>query len=120
MVKTPKRRKPTARKASTGIGAARLAEMIEEATVDAYDESEQSMGWFTMFEEHVEMPLETAVLGVRMTVARLDHRDDDRIVAVCTCGKEKQVIAISDLPLPTPKPAGAEWIEAYRYWLGVR
>jgi hypothetical protein len=26
--------------------------MIEEATADAYDESEQATGWFTMFEEH--------------------------------------------------------------------
>jgi hypothetical protein len=28
--------------------------MIEEATVDAYDESEQATGWFAMFEEHLE------------------------------------------------------------------
>lgn len=25
--------------------------------------------------------------------------------------------ALRDLPLPTPAPDGAEWIEAYRRWL---
>jgi hypothetical protein len=25
-----------------------------------------------------------------------------------------------DLPLPSPRPAGAEWIEAYRRWSGGR
>jgi hypothetical protein len=34
--------------------------MIEVATVDAHDESEQASGWFTVFEEHLELPFETA------------------------------------------------------------
>jgi hypothetical protein len=84
-----KPKKTTARKARSGISAARLAEMIEEATVDAYDESEQATGWFTMFEEHLELPFETVVLGVLVTVEAIDQRDDNRIVAVCARGKEK-------------------------------
>ena len=68
MTKTIKGKKTTARKAPNGIGAARLAEMIEEATVDAYDDSEQATGWFTIFEEHLDLPFETEVLGVRVTV----------------------------------------------------
>jgi hypothetical protein len=94
--------------------------MIEEATVDAYDEYEQATGWFTMFENHLALPFETEVLGVLVAVETIDLRDDNRIVAVCKRGKKKQVIGIVDLPLPTPKPAGAEWIEAYRHWLGGR
>lgn len=35
--------------------------MIEKATVDAHDESEQATGWFTMFEEHIELPSEVPV-----------------------------------------------------------
>jgi hypothetical protein len=34
----------------------RLTAMIEEATVDCYDESEQLTGWFTMIEENLEVP----------------------------------------------------------------
>jgi hypothetical protein len=91
--------------------------MIEEATVDAYNECEQATGWFTVLEEHLDLPFETDVLGVRVLVEAIDLRDDNRIVAVCARGKGKQAIAIADLPLPTPKPAGVEWIEAYRHWL---
>jgi hypothetical protein len=108
------------RKERSGISASRLAEMIEEATVDAYGEDEQAVGWFTMLEEHLELPFETEVLGVRVNVVRLEQRDDNRIVAVCVRGKGRQAISIADLPLPTPKPGGAEWIAAYRYWLGGR
>lgn len=73
-----------------------------------------------MFENDLELPFDTEVLGVRVTVETIDLRDDNRIVAVCKRGKEKQVIGIADLPLPTPRPAGAEWIEAYRHRLGAR
>ena len=110
-------RKP---RASTRLSKDRLAEMIEAATVDAYDESEQATGWFTMFEEHVELPFETTVLGVAVTVASIDLRDGDQIVATCTRGRDRQAIGLVDLPLPSPKPAGAEWIEAYRSWLSRR
>jgi|HubBroStandDraft_1064217.scaffolds.fasta_scaffold02155_4 calcium binding protein len=116
MGKTKKKAK--ARKARSRISAARLAEMIEEATVDAHDESEQVMGWFTMFESCLELPFETEVLGVRVTVEAIEQRDDNRIVAVCKRGKENQAIELTELPEPREKPAGAEWIEAYRQWRG--
>jgi hypothetical protein len=102
------------------IGAARLAEMIEEATVDAYDESEQATGWLTMLESYLELPFETEVLGVRVRVVAVEQRDNNEIVAVCQRGKEKLPVGIADLPLPSPRPDGAEWIEAYRRWRGGR
>ena len=115
---TPK--KKVATKATSRISKARLAEMIEEATVDAYDESEQATGWFTMLEDNLEMPFDTEVLGVPVRVTRIDQRDDDRLVAICTRGRDEQAIGLADLLLPTPMPEGAEWIEAYRRWIGRR
>jgi uncharacterized Zn finger protein len=100
------------------ISNGRLAAMIEEATVDAYGESEQTTGWYTMLEEHLALPFDTTVLGVLVKVARLDLRGDNDIVAICTCGRKRQSVSILDLPLPSPKPVGAEWIEAYRHWVG--
>ena len=94
--------------------------MIEEAIVDAGDESEQAMGWFTMFEEHLELPFETRVLGTVVTVASLDLRDGGQLNAICTHGRDRQAISLAELPLPTPRPPGSEWIEAYRHWLGGR
>jgi hypothetical protein len=58
----------------------------------------------------------TQILGVIATVERIDMTDDEQIVAICRRGRSRQVIPILDLPLPNPRPAGAEWIEAYRHW----
>ena len=112
---TPK--KKAAKKATNRIPKARLAEMIEEATVDAYDASEQATGWFTMLEDNLELPFETEVLGVAVHVTRIEQQDDDRLVAICVRGRAEQAIGLVDLPLPKPMPPGAEWIEAYRLWL---
>jgi hypothetical protein len=113
-------RKPakTRRNTASRISKSRRAAMIEEATVDAYGESEQTTAWYTMLEEHLALPFETTMLGVVMNVARLDFRGDNNIVAVCARGRERQSIPILDLPLPRPRPVGAEWIEAYRHWIG--
>ena len=43
---------------------AKLDEMIEEATVDAYGESEQTFGFFTLLEEQLKLPFKTEVLGL--------------------------------------------------------
>jgi hypothetical protein len=94
----------------------RLEEMIEEATVDCYNDSEQITGWFTLIEENLALPFETTILGVQVTVKRIDLTQSDQIVAVCARGRDRQTLPILELPLPTPPPDGAEWIEAYRRW----
>src|SRR6266699_2033678 len=98
------------------LSLAKLDEMIEEATVDAYGESEQTVGFFTLLEERLKLPFKTEVLGVEVTVERLDMTDDEQIVAVCSRGQSKQPVPILDLTLPDPSPEGAEWIEAFRRW----
>ncbi len=90
--------------------------MVEQAIVDACGDSEQITGWFTMIEEYLVVPFETEVLGVSITVERIDLDDGGQIVAICRRGRTRQSFSISDLPLPTPLPDGAEWIEAYRHW----
>ncbi len=52
-----------------------LDAMIEEATVDAYDEYEQATGFFTMFEEHLALPFDAELLGVAVSVVDIDMRD---------------------------------------------
>ena len=92
--------------------------MIEEATVDAYGESEQVGGFYTMIDEHLTVPFETTVLGIPVRVTGVDLTQRDEIVAICRRGRLRQAIPILDLVLPSPAPAGAEWIEAYRRWAG--
>ncbi len=91
--------------------------MIEEATVDCYDEAEQVTGLFTMIEDNLVRPFKTLVLGVDVDVESVDLADSHQIVAMCSRGDIRQAIPIVDLPMPTPPPQGAEWIEAYRRWL---
>lgn len=93
-----------------------LAARVEEATVDCYNDSEAVCGFYTMIEDHLEVPFATVVLGVDVEVARVELTRQEEIVAVCVPGKERQRIPVCDLPLPSPPPAGAEWIEAYRRW----
>jgi hypothetical protein len=107
-------------RAAVRLSKVRLAEMIEEATVDAYGESEQTTGWFTMIDQNLAVPFETTVLGVPVTVERIDLNASEQIVAVCRRGRDRQALPILDLPMPRPRPEGAEWIEAYRQWRGDR
>jgi hypothetical protein len=106
--KTEKRRK--------NYSAAMLDTLIEEATVDAYDESEQKTGFFTMLENHLATPFATEVLGTSVIVKAIEMTDDEEIVAMCVRDQWHQPIRVLELPLPDPPPTGAEWIEAYRRW----
>lgn len=104
------------RRHASRVSKARIAQMIEEATVDAYGDAEQLTGWFTMIEQNLAVPFETVVLGVPVTVESVDLNAREEIVAVCRRGRQRQTLPILDLPMPHPLPGGAEWIEAYRQW----
>ena len=112
---TSKKKAPTRRRRESPSNA-KLDEMIEETSVDAYDASEQTVGFYTMLEDNLATPFKTEMLDVEVTVERLDMTDDEQIVAVCARGKSRQRVPILDLPLPTPPPEGADWIMAFRRW----
>jgi hypothetical protein len=111
-----KRMKKSAFPKRLQLSKARLDDLIDEALTDAYGESEQVTGFYTMLENDLHLPFETQILGVTATVESIDITEDDQLVAVCRAGKKRQRISLSELPLPSPPPAGAEWIAAYRHW----
>jgi len=92
--KTGTKRRETRSQHATEASNAELDALIQEATADAYDESEQMTGFHRMLDEN---------LGLR-----LDWTDDNQIAAIGTRGKSSHRIAILDLPLPKPPPEGAE------------
>ncbi len=94
----------------------RLDELVEEAIVDCYGEAEQKTGLLTAIQDNLATPFRTRVLGVEVTVQKVDFNGADEIVAVCRRGSDRQSVPILDLPIPSPRPAGTEWIEAYRWW----
>lgn len=98
---------------------AKLAALLDVALVDAYGEDEQLMGIFTLLEEHLTVPFTTTILGVEATVQDVSLTDTG-ISALCVRGEHRQPVSLLDLPLPTPPPAGWEWIAVYRHWASVR
>lgn len=96
-------------------GTAALEAMIEEATVDTDGHEDERAGLFAMIEEHLAVPFTTTVLGVEVTVRKVELTADS-IAAVCARGRHRQRVGLLDLPLPTPAPDGAGWIDAYRHW----
>ena len=100
----------------SGLSVAELDALIAEATVDCYDEDEQVLGLYSVMTDELAVPFQTIVLGVAVTVEDLDLTGRGHIVARCSRGGIRQAISVLDLPLPTPPPPGAQWIEAYRRW----
>jgi Calcium binding len=100
------------------LSKAKLDALVAEAISDAYDESEQQAGLLTMIQDNLQLPFETTVLGLPVRVQSVGFNKAGEIVAICVRDRHRQAIPIIDLPLPSPPPTGAEWIEAYRRWAG--
>jgi hypothetical protein len=77
--------------------------MIEEATVDAYGESEPIGGFYTMIVEHLIVPFETTLLGVPVTVRVSISPSMMRSLPGCSRGRLRQAIPIQDLVLSRRK-----------------
>jgi hypothetical protein len=75
------------------------------------------MGLHEVIADTLMMPFATSVLGVDVTAESADSGEGNGILAIWARGGIRQAIGAVDLPLPEPPPAGAEWIDAHRYWL---
>jgi hypothetical protein len=93
-----------------------LDALIEEATVDAYGESEQATAFLTMLEEHLALPCGATVLGEAVVVVKIDLSGADELIAICRRRGKRQKVRLLDLELPVPRPKGAEWVAAYQRW----
>jgi hypothetical protein len=64
------------------------------------------VAFYTMLEEHLRLPFETDVLGIPVSVERIDMTDDDQIVAICRRGRSRQSIPILDIRFRGPRGGG--------------
>ena len=104
----------------TGRGTPRLSEafleaLIAEATVDAYNASEQEGGFHAMLEERMPTPFAARVIGRSVEVDGFDMGDHG-VIAVVRDGRGTHRVHVLDLEFDEPTPPGLEWIEAYRRW----
>ena len=109
-------RKKDVKRTGPSLDSEEIEALVSEAIVDAYGDGEQRVGFFTKISDNLDLPFQTTVLGVLVTVKSIDMVGEDDIVALCVRGRERQRLPILELPLPTPRPLGWEWIEAYRHW----
>ncbi len=77
-----------------------LDALIEEATVNAYGESEQATAFLTVLEECLALPFGATVLGDAVVVEKIDLSEADELIAVCRRRGKRQEVRLLDLQLP--------------------
>ena len=79
--------------------------MIEEATVDCYNEEEQASGFFTIIDENLALPFRTSILGLEVSVIAIEMDNDGALKALRERAGKSQCVGLTDLPLPSPPPS---------------
>lgn len=99
------------------LSAARLEELIDEATIDCYGEDEEHTGLLTIIEEYVVCPFRAKVLGETFEVTGFRWPDSGHgLLAFCRRYEKTHRINIDALEWIEPLPQGYEWIAAYQAW----
>lgn len=115
--KAPVKRK----KAPPAAQKARWEAMIAEATVDCYGEYEEFAGMLATLENRLEFPFAARVLGETAEVIELDENASSErrgVVARVRKGGRQHTVALADVEAVEKDSDTAEWLAAYRYWLG--
>lgn len=108
---------PSAGAAATSVGRKKLRALIDQATSDSSDESEEHAGLLSVIRDEVECPFTARVAGEVVECERLEWpRNGYGLNAVCKAGGVTQVVDISRLEWIDPLPKGHEWIDAYFAW----
>ena len=98
----------------TGAGG---ESMIDEATVDCYDEYEEFAGMLATLEDSLEFPFQVKGLGETVEVIGLDDEQSSERRGL---GWLQYTVALADLEVVQKDTETTEWLVAYRYWLGCR
>jgi hypothetical protein len=98
--------------------ARELDALIEEVTVDAYNDSEQLTAFETAFDEVANFPCQGTVIGENVEVLSLTADDGRReLVATCQRDGRRYKVALQEIDLRSD-PATLRLFAAYKRWLG--
>lgn len=92
-----------------------LDQLIEEATIDCYDEHEQRIGFFCTLEDKLEFPFPAKVVGEKVMVTGVSQQNSS-IEAICQKGNKTYRINILNIECNPKKVQGSQWIKAYQQW----
>jgi hypothetical protein len=97
-----------------------VAEALEDATVDAYDDHEQHTGLLTAIQDELAFPFSAQVLGESITIVDMEWPEKDEFgldLIVERNGQRHRIEARSVNLLP-PFPKGHLYLAAYLDWKG--
>jgi hypothetical protein len=99
--------------------AAELDALIEELTVDAYNDEEQLSGFLVGAEEAVVRGEQATIAGVSVEVISVDCRPDARTGLTARVSRDgaRHEVALADLTLAPGSELGVV-VAAYRRWQG--
>ncbi len=91
---------------------------FEEATVDAYDPSEQLMVLFNAVEDELVFPFQVCALGEELTATSIEMADNDNcgLDLVVQRGAQTFRIEVRSVELLEPLPDGHLVLAAYLHW----
>lgn len=114
----PRKPKGEPKRWTDGLDADEVRAALEEATVDAYDESEQHTGLLTMVENELVFPFRARVLGEEVDVVGMEWPEDDEfgLDLLCERGGTRHRIAARSVELIPPLPDGHLYLAAYLAW----
>ncbi|MGO9977569.1 MAG: calcium-binding protein [Solirubrobacteraceae bacterium] len=96
-----------------------LDALIDEITVDCYDEDEQLTAFEAAFDEDATFPCRATILGEEVQVLHVDQGNGRReLIATCQRAGCRYEIALLDIDVHAD-PATTRLIAAYRRWLGA-
>jgi len=91
--------------------------LIDQATSDSVDESDEHAGLLSIIREEVVCPFRARLDGEDVECVRLEWpKNGYGLNAVCKCMGKTRVVDITTLEWVEPRPKGHEWIEAYLAW----
>ena len=95
-----------------------LDELIDDITVDCYDEDEQLQGFENAFDEDASFPVTGAVVGERVDIVHVGQGDGRReLIATCRRGGRRYEIALLDIADIKADPQTTRLVAAYRRWI---
>jgi ribosome recycling factor len=95
-----------------------LDELIEEITVDCYDEDEQLTAFETAFDE-ATLPCPGTIIGQDIDVLSIATEQGRReLIATCRHAGQRYKIALLDIDLHAD-PTTTRLLAAYRQWTGA-
>lgn len=102
---------------TSGTSATKLRALIDQATSDSVDESDEHAGLLSTIREEVVCPFRARVDGEDVECIRFEWpKNGYGLNAVCKARGKTLVVDIARVEAVEPLPKGHEWIEAYFAW----